>query len=329
MYAQQIEDYTRTLQNHKNFVLRLQKKLQFVVKERDLFKQLIENYEKDLTITSTSFIGNPDSQMKCRIEMLEKTLAGYKEMCAKLEEELKSVKTLPEMCIDSNMTGDQYDRLRKDMEKLRIENEKLRMRKDELELDLERKMMNGDENGIGHRNKIIHFAMNPASEAYKEHENKVEKLQAEIERLRMRNRKLEEGNEELTVKLNDTNFTMNIKEVNHLRTQLSSLEAKNQHLKEIYKAASQEFREVCYMLFGYRVDRIGNMNYRVSSMYADSPEEYLNFRLNESGVLDMLETEYSDSLGEMMKTHLGTHNSLPAFLSALTLDLINKTTVVV
>lgn len=39
-------------------------------------------------------------------------------------------------------------------------------------------------------------------------------------------------------------------------------------------------------------------------MYADSENEYLNFRLTDQGVVDMLESEYSDSLADMIGTHL-------------------------
>lgn len=106
------------------------------------------------------------------------------------------------------------------------------------------------------------MALNPAAEAYEQHTNEVEKLQAEIERLRRRIKKHEEEQEELTVRLNDTNLTLNIKEINTLRTQIKSLEDKNKHLKEMYKQRSLEFRDVCYLLFGYRVDHVGNSNYR-------------------------------------------------------------------
>lgn len=105
------------------------------------------------------------------------------------------------------------------------------------------------------------------------------------------------------------------------------MENKQQHYKEIYRAASLEFREVIYLLFGYRVDRIGNNNYRISSVYAENEDEYLNFRLNEMGELDMLETEYSHTLEEMVTNYLAKHHSMPAFLSSLTLELFNKLTV--
>lgn len=111
-----------------------------------------------------------------------------------------------------------------------------------------------------------------------------------------------------------------------LRSQIESLEAKQQHYKEIYRAASLEFREVIYLLFGYRVDRIYNNNYRIISMFAEHEEEYLNFRLNEMGELDMLETEFSNTLHDMVSNYLAQHHSMPAFLSSLTLDLFQRQT---
>lgn len=89
---------------------------------------------------------------------------------------------------------------------------------------------------------------------------------------------------------------------------------------------SQEFREVVYMLFGYRVDRVGNGSYRISSMYAETQEDYLNVRLSPEGALDLLESQYYESLTEMIQTTLNLHNSMPAFLSSLTLELFNRTT---
>lgn len=117
--------------------------------------------------------------------------------------------------------------------------------------------------------------------------------------------------------------------MNALKSRIQSLESKQQHYKDIYRAASLEFREVIYLLFGYKVDRVGNNNYRISSVYAESEDEYLNFRLNDGGELDMLETEYSLTLADMVGNYLAAHHSMPAFLSSLTLDLFNRQTVAV
>lgn len=67
--------------------------------------------------------------------------------------------------------------------------------------------------------------------------------------------------------------------------------------------------------------------FRISSMYAEDPDHYLNFRLNESNMLDMLETPYSATLKSLIETQLVGNKSLPAFLSALTLDLFQRTTI--
>lgn len=314
------------LKRHQVIIHKMQKKLIIVAGERDCYKRLLDNYEKDLTISGAQSQNSPDSQNRLRIDMLERTVNGYKEMCANLEKELQNAKVCPEINIDS-INNEGYDKLRKELTTLRSEYDKMRRRKEELELELEHRCLRGDFNP--EKYKVIHMTANPAAEAYETNKNEVERLQVEVERLKRKIRKMEENETEMTSRLNETsNVTVNVKEVNSLRTQIQSLESKNQHLKDIYRSASQEFRDVCYMLFGYRVDRVTTTNYRILSMYAETEDDFLSFRINESGVLDMLESDYSVSLGDMMKQHLGEHKSLPSFLATLTMDLFNRTTVI-
>lgn len=82
--------------------------------------------------------------------------------------------------------------------------------------------------------------------------------------MKRKNKKLEEDNEVTQARLNETtNMTMNFKEINQLRGELESMNSKMKKMKECYKSASMEFREVVYMLFGYRIDRVGsNTNYK-------------------------------------------------------------------
>ncbi|XP_055852317.1 mitotic spindle assembly checkpoint protein MAD1 [Episyrphus balteatus] len=330
MYTKNNESLKSALKHHKSILLRVQKKLMLVAKERDCYKQLLENFEKDLTISNAIEMTNPESQLRCRLDMLEKTLVAYKDMCGNLEKELFAQKSSLEMsspsCLDSGL-NDSYDHFKKEIENLRMENERLKRRKEELELELEHRCLKGDFN-IG-KYKVVHLSNNPATEAYENANNRLEKLQAEIERLKRRNQKLEEDKEDITGRLNETsNMTVNIKELNTLRAENESLNNKNKKMKDYYRSLNLEFREVCYMLFGYKIDRImNNNNYKISSMYAETPDDYLNFRLNDSGILDMLETPYSISLKEMMQSQLAAHKSLPAFLSTLTLELFNKVTV--
>lgn len=63
-------------------------------------------------------------------------------------------------------------------------------------------------------------------------------------------------------------------------------------------------------------------------MYADHETDELLFQFNDEGALDMLETEYSKMLSGFMSQYLqGPNGSLPAFTSALTLELVNRMTV--
>lgn len=65
-------------------------------------------------------------------------------------------------------------------------------------------------------------------------------------------------------------------------------------------------------------------------MFADSESDELMFQLNDEGSLDMLETVYSQALEPLMDQYLRCPNGkLPAFTSALTLELINRMTVTV
>ena len=70
------------------------------------------------------------------------------------------------------------------------------------------------------------------------------------------------------------------------------------------------------------------MNFRITSMFADNETDELMFQLNSQGTLDMLETEYSKTLDALMDQYLRNANGcLPAFTSALTLDLVSRMTI--
>lgn len=205
-------------------------------------------------------------QSRIRIEMLEKTVGGYKELCAKLEVELAEVRGHPGQLDGFTGNSDQYETLRRDLDSLRGENEKLKKRKNELEIEIENLTLRHNVMGSDDRFKVVHFKMNPTAVAQKQVENEIVKLKAEVERLRIRNKKLEAGNEDLTARINDTmnmtNMTMNVKELSNLRDEHRTLQAKYKENERIFSEINQELREVIYMLFGFKLDRYGNSNYR-------------------------------------------------------------------
>lgn len=60
-------------------------------------------------------------------------------------------------------------------------------------------------------------------------------------------------------------------------------------------------------------------------MYAESSDEYLTFTLVDEGI-EMVHTDYSATLSELVDLHLHHHQSIPVFLSALTMELFTRTT---
>lgn len=132
------ETLTNNLRNYKMALQRMQKKLTLIVKERDCFKNLLENYEKDLTISAHAFESHADIELKSRLDVIEKSLAGYKEICSTLEKELEVARnTNVEVNGGLPSSNEQNEHLHKELENLRMENDRLQRRKDELEMIIE------------------------------------------------------------------------------------------------------------------------------------------------------------------------------------------------
>ena len=84
-----------SIQKQQNLIHRLQKKLVLISRERDSYRKQLDSYEKDLTICmNPASTAQPGSNQlliqKERIDSLEKVVDGYREMVAKLENELES-----------------------------------------------------------------------------------------------------------------------------------------------------------------------------------------------------------------------------------------------
>lgn len=241
--------------------------MRLVQNERDAQRQLLDSYEKDLTINpgnNTLSSGAQENQNRLRIEMLQNSEAGYKELCSRLEQENAELRGNPSLTSISDPTfcsNEQYKALRKDLEILRMENEKLRKRKNELEVEIENLTLRNNCMSDDHL-KVVHFKNNPASIAQEQAAEEVVKLKAEIERLKIRNRKLV-GNEDLTARANETlNMTLSVKDLQKLKDEYAQLQVKFQENEKLFTKVNRELREVIYLLFGYKLDRYGNSNYR-------------------------------------------------------------------
>lgn len=61
-------------------------------------------------------------------------------------------------------------------------------------------------------------------------------------------------------------------------------------------------------------------------MYAESPDEHLTFKMSDNSDISLMESMYSNSISDFIEKTLIGANSIPVFLSSLTIDLFNRTT---
>ena len=123
---------------------KLQRKLLLVTKERDSYKSILDNYEKEMTITGDDF-GHD------RIAALEKNLEEYRVMVDMLEEEKKDLLPGKSPCETQEIL------------KLKSELKALEERNQRLVNELERRAIRGDFDPVD--TKVLHFSNNPFASA--------------------------------------------------------------------------------------------------------------------------------------------------------------------
>jgi len=277
------EEQTRLLK-------RLQRKLLLVTKERDSYKGVLDSYEKEVTLSG-------QEMDKERFAAQEKTLEEYKAMVDMLEN--NSAKPAPQQKeLETRITG-------------------LEERNASLEQELERRAVKGDFNP--EETMVLHMANNPMHQALERREHDMLEMREERDALRTRVQLLEEGQtKDLTImvgkKMEEGESS---EEISHMKEELEKAELRKQRLMEAFKKTSGDFREVVYQLTGYRIDVLADHKYRMTPLYAESSADHLLFQKAKSGEIQMLESEYSLELGELMELHLEKQNSIPMFLAGL------------
>jgi len=288
-------------------IKKLQRKLLLVSKERDTSRAILDSFEKELTVSGSSW-------EEKRIEGLEKTLEEYKAMINMLMENEGSNQplTLPVPSV-------------KNEEFVALENAKeaLEARVDELEQQLELKALRGDYNPD--ETRVLHFINNPMDNATKRREVDIETLKTENVALKTRIQLLEEGQtRDLTLmvgqKVEDGTSS---EEVEKLTEKLKSADLKNQRIMEAFTKTSKEFRTLVGLTTGYRVDSKGDGIFKLRPYLCDK-NQYLLFSISPEDEVNLLETDFSQSLGVLMEKHLEENNSIPMFLSALMMKLWRK-----
>jgi len=122
-----------------------------------------------------------------------------------------------------------------------------------------------------------------------------------------------------------------IEENHRLLIQVNDCEKKLDRLKLVFKQKINEFREGVYALLGYKIDVDPQNRYKLQSMYAEKESDYLMFQYTTNkggrvGNMELLETEFTNSLDREIKAYLFTCKSIPSFLSQVTIELFSRQT---
>uniref|UniRef100_A0A8C3C6N2 Mitotic spindle assembly checkpoint protein MAD1 n=1 Tax=Cairina moschata TaxID=8855 RepID=A0A8C3C6N2_CAIMO len=319
----QLLEEKKKREQHEALVRRLQKRVLLLTKERDGMRAILESYDSELTPSEHS--PQLNRRMREAEEMVQKLHAHNTEL--ELEVEMKVLKS--QECTaeqSTSITKEEINSLRLKIEELEAERSKLEEENRSLEMKLEKLTLQGDYDPS--KTKVLHFSMNPASLAKQQRKEEQQQLQEECERLRELVRVLEGGGS-IHGNLEGVGSFQSPQEIAELKKQVESAELKNQRLKEVFQTKIQEFRKVCYTLTGYQIDITTENQYRLTSIYAEHQGDCLLFKASSSsgGKMQLLETEFSRTIRELIDLHLLRQDSIPAFLSALTLDLFSRQTI--
>ncbi|XP_073504236.1 mitotic spindle assembly checkpoint protein MAD1 isoform X1 [Phyllobates terribilis] len=323
-------------------VRRLQKRVLLLSKERDGMRAILDSYDSELTPSehtpqltrrlhdaeeNLQKIHAQNAEMEVQLSQALDETGLQKQRAELLTAELSLLKSqMGTTELSTSITSEAVNSLRLKIEELEAERGRLEEANKILEMRLERLSLQGSYDPS--KVKVIHFSMNPATKAQQQHKDDVQNLQDECIKLRELVRILE-GGSSVPDKLEAAGSIQSpVQEVTKLKKQVESAELKNQRLREVFQTKIHEFRTVCYMLTGYRIDITTENQYRLTSMYSERKEDNLLFKSTSpaGGKLQLLDTTFSRTLKDFIDLHLHHQNSIPAFLSAVTLDLFSRQT---
>ncbi|XP_028912204.1 mitotic spindle assembly checkpoint protein MAD1 [Ornithorhynchus anatinus] len=323
-------------------VRRLQKRNLLLTKERDGMRAILESYDSELTPAEHSpqlnrrmleaedmvqKVHAVNTEMEVQLSQALQEVGNQKQRADVLEVELKILKSQMSTTSQSVfVSSEEVNALRLKIEELEAERTRLEEGNNMLQMKLEKLNLQGDYDQS--KIKVLHFSMNPTNLAKQRLKTEQLQLQEECERLRELVRILEGGGS-IPTTLEGAGSLQSPQEIAELKKQVESAELKNQRLKEVFQTKIQEFRKVCYTLTGYQIDITTENQYRLTSMYAEHKSDCLIFKSSGSSGANMqlLETEFSRTVHELIDLHLLHQDSIPAFLSSVTLDLFSRQTV--
>eukprot|EP00045_Choanoeca_perplexa_P011764 m.125909 g.125909 ORF g.125909 m.125909 type:complete len:676 (-) comp15762_c0_seq1:1491-3518(-) len=146
---------------------------------------------------------------------------------------------------------------------------------------------------------------------------------------------LREENQALIAQLGETNPAANLSVATassretELQTKLEGADKRLQRLKEVFQKNVKDFRSACYELTGYTLEVTtvdGGVRYNLHSMYAERAADVLLFQSTPTG-MQLLESDFARQWRSEIEHYLGKLNSIPGFLSAVTQELLSRSTV--
>eukprot|EP00055_Hartaetosiga_balthica_P009029 m.35019 g.35019 ORF g.35019 m.35019 type:complete len:790 (-) comp6577_c0_seq1:99-2468(-) len=175
--------------------------------------------------------------------------------------------------------------------------------------------MEVQEKGSNEKNfKILHLKANPVAWAKRDDLADLRKENEELKAL-------------LSTSGSSASFDVELSEkVKELEASIEQRDRKIQRLKETFGEAVTDFRNMCYELTGYKIEVIHTNRYRLRSMYGESPDDCVVFQKNAEGDLQLLDSLFVSQLDDHILECLTRQNSIPTFLSTITLNLFSKTT---
>ncbi|XP_073953707.1 mitotic arrest-deficient 1 isoform X2 [Choristoneura fumiferana] len=165
-----LNDLQTVRKSQESLIHRLQKRLLLVTRERDSYRQQLDCYEKELTVTLTGEGGAAGSAalLAARVEQLERALQGYRDLLA-MQDQNSHATVVEALRADVSKWRDAAEAARRDTAKLRAQRDNLQGQIERLSVPT---------------TKVIHLADNPAALAHKQVQGDLEAANEEIKKLK-------------------------------------------------------------------------------------------------------------------------------------------------
>ncbi|KAF0695572.1 Aste57867_13612 [Aphanomyces stellatus] len=233
-----------------------------------------------------------------------------------------SQKSLPSPALLEKTNG-RVAFLEQSLETERTETLRLRAQLEQVERAatlLEKRLAKGDVNP--ETTKVLHCVSNPPGSAIKQ---KMETV--EMQQLRQENDRLKEIVQSMQTPhtpMAKMSMPTPMKSATSSHDTVEGLQKMNQRLKEVFREQIAKYRDAVYQATGYKVD-LKYPDLRLRSMFAENEADEIKFQFT-NNELELLETPFVASLDKRNMAYLTMCNSIPAFLSGITLALFEKQT---